>query len=99
MHITKAQSIVLALLINRQGGQYDIDLVKISHGALVRASIRAQLVGLEGRGFVRREHDVPSCPAGHQLMARWFITGTGRHAVAATLTLSQDALVVLQHAV
>ena len=99
MHITKAQSIVLALLINRQGGQYDIDLVKISHGALSRGSIRSQLVGLANHSFVRREDELGAYAVAGAAPARWFITDAGRKAATATQSLSADELVILQQAV
>ena len=99
MQITKPQALILSLLIQRQGGQYEIDLVKISHGALVRTSIRAQLVGLEARGFVRREHDAHAYAGCQPLRARWFITDGGRGAFAATHPTDEHALVMRRPAV
>ena len=87
MQITKQQTMILSLLVLRQGGQYEADLVKISHGALARASIRAQLVGLAGHDCVRREYDASMYTAGGSAPARWFITDTGRKTEASTRSL------------
>ena len=99
MQITKLQAVILSLLIQRQGGQYEIDLVKISHGALSRASIRTHLVALANHNFVRREDELCAYSVAGTAPARWFITDAGRRAATATQSLSANELVILQQAV
>ena len=99
MQITKPYALILSLLIHRQGGQYDADLVKISHGALSRRSIRSQLGALGNHNFVRREDELGAYAVGGVAPARWFITDAGRAAAGATQSLSADELVILQQAV
>ena len=99
MDITKPQAVILSLLTHRKGGQYDADLVKISHGALSRSSIRSHLMGLESQDLAGREAQPCAHPTGGKAPARWFITDAGRAMAQAIQTLSPDALVILQQAV
>ena len=84
MHLAKNHALILSLLIQRRGGQYEADLVKISHGALSRLAIHSELINLANLNLVRREDDLSAYPAGGKRRAKWFITDAGRSAAVAT---------------
>ena len=97
MPLSKTHALILLLLIQRQGGQYDTDLVKISHGALSRLAIRSQLMSLASQNLVRREDAISAYVGRNPGLAKWFITDAGRSAAATHQSLSADAIVLLQH--